>query len=133
MSKICDTLNEDEILTLLKNSKNPVKEIRVLFISLCKIRKSIENEYSMFTRIKDHIKKTLNIHQNKNVGKKEKVRALLKSFNVVLNNLNQEIKNLDNGLEIKDILIRKSNEFLGLKFEYVKKFESIGIKIEHTN
>lgn len=43
MSKICDTLNEDEILTLLKNSKNPVKEIRVLFISLCKIRKSIEN------------------------------------------------------------------------------------------
>lgn len=87
----------------------------------------------MFTRIKDHIKKTLNIHQNKNVGKKEKVRALLKSFTVVLNNLNQEIKNLDNGLEIKDILIRKSNEFLGLKFEYVKKFESIGIKIEHTN
>lgn len=133
MSKICDTLNEDEILTLLKNSKNPVKEIRVLFISLCKIRKSIENEYSMFTRIKDHIKKTLNIHQNKNVGKKEKVRALLKSFTVVLKNLNQEIKNLDNGLEIKDILIRKSNEFLGLKFEYVKKFESLGIKIEHTN
>lgn len=133
MSKICDTLNEHEILTLLKNSKNPVKSIRILFISLCKIRKSIENEYSMFTRIKDHIKKTLNIHQNKNVGKKEKVRALLKSFTVVLNNLNQEIKNLDDGLEIKDILIRKSNEFRGLSFEYVKKFESLGIKIEHTN